>query len=297
VLFDLQSPGRRRVIKVAYALLAGIMFVGFVGFGIGTSGSGPLEDIFGGGGGSSDPSSAFDDDINAAEDRVQQNPADVNALSQLVQLHYQAGSQQVEIDQNTGAQSLTSDGEQQLQESVDAWARYQKQAGKQIAPGTASFAVQAYTILADSTLAAAVQSANGSEALTKGQAAVADYSGAADAQQIVIDGRASSRTASVYSNLAYFLYRAGRIQEGDQAAAEARKVAEQSEQAQLEQSLKQSKATGTQLTTAISTLSKQLQKAQQTAQQTPSAGGGTNPLGGLGGGAFGTGGTGLSGGQ
>jgi hypothetical protein len=288
VLFDLQSPHRRRVIRIVYALLAGIMFVGFVGFGIGTAGNGPLSDIFGGGG-SGDPTTVFDDDINAAEARVQANPADTAALAQLVQLHYQAGSQQVEIDQATGRQSLTSDGEQQLQESVDAWNRYRKQVGAKVAPAPASFAVQAYALLGDATLSDAVTSSNGQEALSKGQTAVADYAGAAAAEQVVLDNRASARTASGYSNLAYFLYRAGKIQAGDQAAAQARKLADPSQQSQLEQSLKQAKTTGTQLTSAIARLSKQLKQTQQT------TGGGSNPLGGLsGGGAFGTGSSGLT---
>ena len=44
VLFDLQSPGRRRVIKVVYAMLAILLAVGLVGFGIGSDATGGISD-------------------------------------------------------------------------------------------------------------------------------------------------------------------------------------------------------------------------------------------------------------
>ena len=40
MLFDLRSGARRRTVKVVYLGLALLMFVGFVGFGIGSSGLG-----------------------------------------------------------------------------------------------------------------------------------------------------------------------------------------------------------------------------------------------------------------
>ena len=40
MLFDLRSGGRRRTVKTVYLGLALLMFVGFVGFGIGSSGLG-----------------------------------------------------------------------------------------------------------------------------------------------------------------------------------------------------------------------------------------------------------------
>ena len=39
MLFDLRSPGRRRVIKVVYLFLAVLIGVGLVGFGVGTGGN------------------------------------------------------------------------------------------------------------------------------------------------------------------------------------------------------------------------------------------------------------------
>ena len=50
MLFDLRSGGRRRTVKVVYLGLALLMFVGFVGFGIGSSGlSGGIGDLIGDG--------------------------------------------------------------------------------------------------------------------------------------------------------------------------------------------------------------------------------------------------------
>ena len=56
MLFDLRSAGRRRTVKGVYLGLALLMFVGFVGFSVGSSGlSGGIVDAItgsGGGGGS-----------------------------------------------------------------------------------------------------------------------------------------------------------------------------------------------------------------------------------------------------
>ncbi len=111
MLFDLRSPGRRNLIRVVYALLAVLLGGGLVFFGIGGSGGGLFSDVGGGGGG--DGGNPFEDDINAAEERLQTNPQDTAALAELIQLNYQAGSNQIEVNQETGAQSLTSEGEQQ----------------------------------------------------------------------------------------------------------------------------------------------------------------------------------------
>ena len=115
MLFDLQSPRRRRVIRVTFALLAAVFAISFVFLGVGTGGGGfSISDLFGGGGGG-DTSSAFDDDIDAAQAKLAANPNDTAALAQLVQLHYQAGSQQANSDG-----TLSSDGEQELRQGADA---------------------------------------------------------------------------------------------------------------------------------------------------------------------------------
>jgi hypothetical protein len=116
VLFDLQSPRRRRVIRVTFGALAAIFAISFVFLGVGTGGGGfSISDLFGGGGGGSS-ATAFDDQINATQEKLQANPNDTAALASMVQFQYSAAN--ANTDSN-GAP--TSDGEQHLQEAADAW--------------------------------------------------------------------------------------------------------------------------------------------------------------------------------
>jgi hypothetical protein len=280
MLFDLQSPGRRNLIKVVYAGLAVLMGGGLIFFGIGGSGGGFFSDVGGGGGG--DGGNPFEDQISDAETRLQQNPQDTAALGELVQLHYQAGSNQILVDEESGAQSLTEEGDQQLREGADAWDRYlnlTQKSGQQPAAGVSSIAVQTFSVLADASFSQALNSTSGTEALDFANDAVTSWSDAAEAQQILAEAQPAGQA---FANLAFFLYRAGDIAGGDQAAAQAGQEAAANEKAAIEQQLKQTKKQGEQLTTAIAQLEKQ---QQQTSEATGGAAG-TNPLEGLGGGGL-----------
>jgi hypothetical protein len=279
VLFDLQTPRRRRVVRVVFGGLALIFAISFVFLGVGTGGGGfSFSDLFGGGGGSS--STAFDSDIEAAQAKLQANPQDTTALGNLVRLHYSAGTQNV-----TSSGQLTSDGTQHLQESADAWNKYVKLAGKDANPSTATFAVQGLAILADQSLSQAAQS-SGPEALNLANVAVDYYKAAAGAQQITIDSRPKQATTTQYLNLAYFYYRGGDLQQGAKAAALARSVAQPNEKSQIEASLKQLEQQGTQLKQGIARLQKLVQQSQQSQGASgggaTGGGGGANPLSGLG---------------
>ena len=121
MLFDLQSPRRRRVIRVTFGALAAIFAISFVFLGVGTgSGGFSFSDLFGSGGGSSS-ATAFDDQITAADQQVAANPNDATALARLVQLHYSAAN--ANTDSN-GAP--TSEGLQHLEQAADAWNKYVK---------------------------------------------------------------------------------------------------------------------------------------------------------------------------
>jgi hypothetical protein len=288
MLFDLRSPGRRNLIRVVYAGLAVLMGGGLIFFGIGGSGTGLFSDAGGGGGGGG--GNPFEDQIDDAEARLEQNPQDTAALAELVQLHYQAGSNQIEVDQDSGTQSLTEEGEQQLQQSADAWDRYLKLTQKssaQPATGVSSLAVQTFSVLADTSFSQALSASSGTDALDSANDAVTSWSDAAEAQRILADAQPAGQA---YANLAFFLYRSGDIEGGDQAAAQASQAATGNEKASIEQQLKQTKKEGEQLTVAIA----QLQKQQQQTQQATGGATGANPLEGLGGGGLSTGG-GLSG--
>jgi tetratricopeptide (TPR) repeat protein len=280
MLFDLRSPGRRNLIRVVYAGLAVLMGGGLIFFGIGGSGGGLFSDVGGGGGG--DGGNPFEDQISDAEARLQQNPQDTAALAELVQLHYQAGSNQIEVDEEGGSQSLTEEGEEQLQQSADSWDRYLKlteKGGQPPATGVSSIAVQTFSVLADASFSEALNSTSGTDALDRANDAVTSWTDAAEAQRILADAQPAGQA---YANLAFFLYRSGDIAGGDQAAAQAVQEAAPNERASIGQQLKQTKTQGEQLTQAIAQLEKQ---QQQTTQATGGATG-ANPLEGLGGGGL-----------
>jgi hypothetical protein len=284
VLFDLQSPRRRRVVRITFGALAAVFAISFVFLGVGTGGSGfSLGDLFGSGGGGGDASSAFDDDIQAAEQRLAVNPNDTAPLAQLVQLHYQAGSQEVNSDG-----TLTSDGEQQLRESADAWNKYVKLSGGQIDRTAALFALNTFDQLGGVDFAKARSDTTTTDALTDVTAAVDDWKSAAQAQQVLIDAQPQKNASNSYARLASYLYLSGQTRAADEATAKA-KGANGANASAIDSQLNQIQQLGQQLQAAIKQLTTQQQKTQG-AGATGGATGGGNPLGGLGGGLGGTGG-------
>ena len=276
MLFDLQSGKRRRVVQITFGTLAVLFAVGFVFFGVGTGGGGGIADLVGsGGGGNGDASSAFDEDIEAAEARLAVNPSDTAALSELVTLHFQAGRQAV--DEN-GA--LTSDGEEELRLGADAWNKYVKASKSNVDTGVATIAFQTFDALGATSFEEARASTSSAEALTAVNAAVADWEAAAETNRILVERQPTSAN---YTRLAYYLYLSGQTEAADQAAEQAKK-AKGGTPADVDAQTQQAKALGTQLQAAI----KQLTKEQQ-ATGGGATGGGENPLGGLGGGLGGSG--------
>ena len=276
MLFDLQSGKRRRVVQITFGTLAVLFAVGFVFFGVGTGGGGGIADLVGsGGGGNGDASSAFDEDIEAAEARLAVNPSDTAALSELVTLHFQAGRQAV--DEN-GA--LTSDGEEELRLGADAWNKYVKASKSNVDTGVATIAFQTFDALGATSFEEARASTSSAEALTAVNAAVADWEAAAETNRILVERQPTSAN---HTRLAYYLYLSGQTEAADQAAEQAKK-AKGGTPADVDAQTQQAKALGTQLQAAI----KQLTKEQQ-ATGGGATGGGENPLGGLGGGLGGGG--------
>jgi tetratricopeptide (TPR) repeat protein len=276
VLFDLQSGKRRRVVQITFGTLAAIFAISFVFFGVGSGGIGGIGDLLGsGGGGNGDASSAFDEDIEAAEARLAVNPSDTAALSELVTLHFQAGRQAV--DEN-GA--LTSDGEEELRLGADAWNKYVKASKSNVDTGVATIAFQTFDALGATSFEEARASTSSAEALTAVNAAVADWEAAAETNRILVERQPTSAN---HTRLAYYLYLSGQTEAADQAAEQAKK-AKGGTPADVDAQTQQAKALGTQLQAAI----KQLTKEQQPTGG-GATGGGENPLGGLGGGLGGSG--------
>jgi hypothetical protein len=276
VLFDLQSPRRRRVIRVTFGALAAIFAISFVFLGVGTGGGGfSFSDLFGGGS-SGSTANAFDDDIKTAEQQIAVNPADTAALARLVQLQYSAAN--ANTDSN-GAP--TSEGEQHLQEAADAWNKYVKASNGNPNPSTAVYAINIFDLLARLNFAKARSDTSTADALTDVTAAVDSWKTAAQAQQIRIDAQPNKATSNVYANLAQYLYLAGETQAADQALAKAKQDAKGSDASTIDQQFSSIKQLGQQLQTAIQQLTKQQQKSQGGAPGVGGAGGG-NPLSGLG---------------
>jgi hypothetical protein len=281
VLFDLQSPRRRRVIRVTFGALAAIFAISFVFLGVGTGGGGfSFSDLFSGGS-SGSAANAFDDDINAAQEKLVANPNDTAVLATLVRLHYQAGSQDVNSDG-----TLTSDGEQQLRESADAWTKYVKASKGNLEQTPALFALNTFDQLAQVDFQQARTDTSTSEALTDVNAAVSDWRNAAQAQQALIDAQPNKTNANTYARLASYLYLAGDTAAAGQAVARAKQGTKGSDASNIDTQLNPVKQLGQQLQAAIQQLTKQQQKSQGGAPGGAGAGG--NPLGGLGG--VGTGG-------
>ncbi len=273
MLFDLQSPGRRRVVRVVFGGLALIFAVSFVFLGVGTGGGGfSFSDLFGGGGGSS--STAFDSDIEAAQKQLQVNPNDTTALANLVRLQYSAANANTD---SSGAP--TSDGEQHLRQAADAWNKYVKASKGDLAATPAVYALNTFDLLARLDFTTARSDTTSTEALTDINAAVGDWKSAAQAQQVLIAKQPSKATSNSYATLAQYLYLSGDSQGGDQATAQA-KQAKGANPSTIDSQLKQIQQLGQQLQTAI----KQLTKQQQQTQGATGGGatGGGNPLNGLG---------------
>src|SRR5215218_3298302 len=90
MLFDLRSGARRRTVKVVYLGLALLMFVGFVGFSIGSSGlSGGIVDAITGngsqGGGDNAAVDRLTTQVQAADAKAKATPNDAAAWAALAQ--------------------------------------------------------------------------------------------------------------------------------------------------------------------------------------------------------------------
>lgn len=214
MLFDLRGK-RKRVVQVSYVLLAAIFLVGFIGLGIGGGGNsaGGIFDAIGLGGDGSGGSLSgqYDDQIDNANQQLATDPKDTAALLKLSKYEYYKAKQGVTQDQTTGAISISEDAHTELGKSVDAWEKYLKVNKRKPNPAIAAQIVQAYYFLSDAQ-------------------------GAAEAQRIVASNQPSSGS---YGQLAFYLYFAGDISGGDQAASKAEAEAPKSQRSQLKQQLEQ----------------------------------------------------------
>jgi hypothetical protein len=196
MLFDLRSGARRRTVKIVYLGLALLMFVGFVGFGIGSSGlSGSIGDLIRdqstGGGGDNAAVDRLNTQVANASAKTKTAPSDPAAWAALAQARIRLAA----VGDNFDPQSsdYTAAGRRQLTAAGAAWDKYMS-----LNPKTP-----------DERLA---------RQMTQAFVSLADYDKATAAQEAVTEVDATEQT---FSNLALLAYQAGQTRKGDLAAKKA----------------------------------------------------------------------------
>jgi hypothetical protein len=195
MLFDLRARGRRRTIKVIYASLAILMGGGLVLFGIGGDVQGGLFDAVSGRDGD-DGSSAIQERVDQADERVQANRQDPAAWAQLAQARYQLAGVGEGFDPETG--QFTDEGRNRLRAASQAWSRHLELAGDEPDTQVAALMVNALSQL--------------------GQ-----LDDAVRAQEIVVENREPAY--GLYAQLAVLAYQAEQTRKGDLARRRAIELA------------------------------------------------------------------------
>ncbi|HWK26183.1 MAG TPA: hypothetical protein VNS09_06455 [Solirubrobacter sp.] len=237
MLFDLRSGARRRTVKVVYLGLALLMFVGFVGFSIGSSGlSGGIVDAITGNGSQGGGDNAAVDRLNTqvqnAAAKTKTSPSDAAAWAALAQARIRLASVGDNLDSASG--DYTAAGRRQLTAAGQAWDKYLA-----LKPSTP-----------DERLA---------RQMTQAYMSIGQTDKAVGTQEVVTQVDPTQQT---FQNLALLAYQAGQSRKGDLAAAKAVDLAPKEDRKDLKEQLDQAKSQA---------LVQQLQQAQPTA--TPTIGG------------------------
>jgi tetratricopeptide (TPR) repeat protein len=203
MLFELGGK-RKRLIQVIYTVLAGLMFVALVGFGIGGATSGGIFDALGIGGGSSSSDPQYSQQIDSAEQALQENPKDEKALLKLARYNFLEGQTSLDTDAQ-GRVSLNQDSINSYRAATDAWERYLKTDPKQPDDNVAGLMLKVYSTTAG----------------TDPSSLESDVEGAYKSAKVVADARPSLGS---YTDLATWAYLSGNEEAG--AAAEKKALAE-----------------------------------------------------------------------
>jgi hypothetical protein len=214
MLFDLRGAGRRRTVKTVYLGLALLMFVGFVGFSIGSSGlGGGLLDVFttNGGGSSSSGTERFQQQVDRAAARTRTSPEEPAAWVALAQARIRLAGVGDNFD--AANSDYTASGRRELQAAATAWNKYLALDPKHPNERLARQMVQAFV-------------------------ALNQPAGAVSAQEIVTD---ANPTSSTFAQLATYAYAAGQTRKGDLSSKKAVSLAPKNQRATLKQQLDQAK--------------------------------------------------------
>lgn len=216
MLFDLQSPGRRRAVKGVYLTLAILMGGGLLLFNIGgeQSGGGGLFDAFGNrNGAATDGSERFRQREQAALKATQARPRDAAAYAELARARFQVASVGDNFD--PAQRAYTPTGVTKLREATQAWEKHSDLATRPDAR-VAALIAQAYSELDEPAAAAR-------------------------AQEVITEERPD---AGAFAQLAAYAYAAGQTRRGDLAGARAVELSDRDQRAALRGQLEQLKAQG-----------------------------------------------------
>jgi hypothetical protein len=219
MLFDLRSGARKRTVKIVYLGLALLMFVGFVGFGIGSSGlSGSIGDLIrdnGSTGGGTDPQERLATQVQNAETKAKANPSDAAAWAAVAQARVRFAAVGDNFDSATS--DYTAAGKRQLTAAGTAWDKYIALKPAKLDERLARQMAQAFLSIDKPDKAVATQ-----EALTE-----------------------TDPTQTSFTNLAILSYQAGQLRKGDLAAAKAVELAPKEDQKDLKANFEQAKQQAT----------------------------------------------------
>ncbi len=200
MLFELGGK-RKRLIQVIYVLLAGLMFIALVGFGIGGATSGGIFDALGIGGGSGSSDPQYSQQIDNAQQALQADPKDEKALLKLARYNFLEGQTSLSTDAQ-GRVTLSQDTLDSYRAATDAWERYLKTDPKKPDDNVAGLMLKIYSTSAG----------------TDPSSLETDVEGAYKSAKVVADARPS---LGAYTDLATWAYLSG----NDKAGAEAGKKA------------------------------------------------------------------------
>ena len=232
MLFDLRSAGRRRTVKLVYLGLALLMFVGFVGFSVGSSGlsGGIVDAITGskGGGSSNSATKRLVAAVHTADRRAAASPGTPALWASSVQAHIRLAQSGGDDYFDNAKSDYTAAGRRQLAQAGASWDKYLAALkGGKADENLARQMVQAYLSISQINKAMGVQ-----QLLTE------------------IDP-----TQQTFQNLALLAYQAGNMRVGDLAAGKAVDLAPKDQKKNLKTQLDSIKSQAT---------AQQIQKAQPT---------------------------------
>jgi len=216
MLFDLRSPGRRRVVKTVYVFLALLIGVGLVGFGVGTGGSfGGIFNAASSGGGSASGQVLLENSLKKAQKRARAHPNSAAAWLAVGQAAYQIATLPTNYNASVGYGPA---GHAALDTVKQAWNNYM---------GTAPS--QPNNIFAEEVAAAFASPPSG----------IGDYTTAESAQAVVTENDPNSdpKKYSQYEYLAYYAYLAKDLTGGNLASARALALAPKAQVKQLRTTL------------------------------------------------------------